>query len=44
MLAAAKRRVERQQGKVDHTRGLVNSGVLATAELKPLEEELSTLR
>lgn len=40
MTAAAKRRVVRQQEKIDRMQKLVDSGVMAKSELEPLQAEL----
>ena len=41
MIAAAERRVARQQSKVDRMQGMVESGVLARGDVDPLKEELN---
>lgn len=40
MVAAAQRRVERQQLKIQQSQNLVNDGVIALSSLTPLQEEL----
>ncbi len=41
MLAAAQRRVDRQQARVAHAREIVSAGVAAKSYLLPIEEELT---
>src|SRR5579864_3062020 len=41
MIAAAQRRVERQQIQVDHARKLVADGIAPLSSVTPLEEELA---
>lgn len=42
MIAAAQRRCDREQAKLDQARKLVDAGVIARGELQPLEEELAS--
>jgi hypothetical protein len=42
MIAAAQRRVDRQQARVEHAREIVSAGVAARSYLLPVEEELTT--
>ena len=41
MIAAAQRRVDRQQARVEHAREIVSAGVAARSYLLPVEEELT---
>jgi hypothetical protein len=42
MIAAAQRRVDRQQARVEHAREIVSAGVAARSYLLPVEQELTT--
>jgi hypothetical protein len=42
MIAAAQRRVDRQQARLDHAREIVSAGVAAQSYLLPIEQELTT--
>jgi hypothetical protein len=42
MIAAAERRVDRQQARVDRAREIVSAGVAAQSYLLPIQEELTT--
>jgi hypothetical protein len=42
MIAAAQRRVDRQQARLEHAREIVSAGVAARSYLVPVEEELTT--
>ncbi len=42
MIAAAERRVDRQQARLDRAREIVSAGVAARSYLLPIEEELTT--
>jgi hypothetical protein len=44
MIAAAQRRVDRQQARLDRAREIVAAGVAAQSYLLPIEEELTTRR
>jgi hypothetical protein len=41
MIAAAQRRVDREQSRIEHMREIVSAGVAAQSTMQPLEEELS---
>jgi hypothetical protein len=42
MIAAAQRRVDRQQARLEHAREIVSAGVAAQSYLLPIEQELTT--
>src|ERR1700722_918007 len=42
MIAAAQRRVDRQQARVEHAREIVSAGVAARSYLLPVEQKLTT--